>query len=278
MRLPPVVLALLMAAAATLTTVPSATADAKIPCPRPSASANTDSFDTEVTCTASGDGSTVQGTSSDGSTFTFKPICEKDQGSVNPQVFGGCTGQLECGTNGIIYAVTITSPDGTVESFNECFDTPRRRPGPDEVAAAFAQVPVPSSTVVVQPPGGRTLVNLPTVMSTVATPFDEAVDLRGYVVRFSISPTSFVWHHGDGTTQVTDDPGRPWRTGDDPASLVNHVYASTDADLEVSVDTVWTATWSLDGVDQGPVDGEVTSAGSAVLLDVVEAAPQLVLR
>ena len=265
-------------AGAAFTIVPAAGADTSIPCPKPTASSGDKHFEAAASCNSDGEGSTVQGTSSDGSTFTFKPICEKDQGLVNPQVFGGCTGQLECGDSGIIYLVTITRPDGTVESFNECFDTPRRHPGPGEVAAAFAKVPVPSSTVVVQPPGGRTLVNLPTVMSTVATPFEAAVDLRGYVVRFSISPTSFVWHHGDGTTQVTGDPGRPWQTGDDPAALVNHVYASTDADLEVSVDTVWTATWSLDGVDQGPVEGEVTAAGSPVGLDVVEAAPQLVLR
>lgn len=256
----------------------SAAGDTSIPCPRPVAAASTDSFDAEVTCTATGDGSTVQGTSFDGSTFTFKPICEKDQGSVNPQVFGGCTGQLECGENGIIYTVTITRPGGAVESYNECFDTPRRRPGVREVAAAFADVPVPSAAVRVQPPGGRTLVNLPTVMSTVAEPFEASVDLRGYVVTFTITPATFAWHHGDGTSQATSDPGRPWHQGDEPTSLVHHVYVSTASGLGVRVDTTWTATWSLDGVDQGPVDGAVTSTGTPVSLDVVEAAPQLVLR
>lgn len=220
----------------------------------------------------------MQGTSSDGSTFTFTPICEKDYGSVNPQVFGGCTGQLECGTSGIIYAVTITRPDGSVESYNECFDTPRRLPGPREVAREFRQVPVARSTVVVQPPGGTTLVNLPTVMSTTAEPFTARRVIRGFVVVFTIAAEEFTWHHGDGTSHSTSDPGRSWQRGDEPADLVHHVYARTADGLAVSVDVTWGATWKLDGVDQGPVEGTVTTTGEPVDLGVVEASPQLVLR
>lgn len=263
-----------------ISSVPSvaAAADPAIPCPAPATGAGANEFQAETSCVAVGDDGSVQGTASDGSTFTLKPICEKDYGSVNPQNFAGCSGQLECGTNGIIYLVTINRPDGTVESYNQCFDTPRRRPGPDEVAREFRQVPVARSVVTVQPPGGRTLVNLPTVLSTTAEPFTARRVIRGYEVVFTIAAEKFAWRHGDGTSQSTSDPGRPWQRGDEPTELVNHVYSQTANRLGVSVDVTWGATWSLDGVDQGPVQGTVTTTGDPVRLDVVEAAPQLVLR
>ena len=69
---------------------------------------------------------------------------------------------------------------------------------------------LPESTINVQPPGGETLVNLPTILSTSAERHQIPVHL-GRVnidVLLEVWPSSFVWHHGDGTSQSTTTPGK----------------------------------------------------------------------
>jgi hypothetical protein len=150
-----------------------------------------------------------------------------------------------------------------------------RAPGPGEASAALRTVPLPQSRIKIQPPDGETLVNLATVFSTSAAAFDAPVTLLGRNVVLHIVPAQFTWHHGDGTSQTTTQPGTPWAEGSDAASLIHHVYTARATDLAVSLDTTWTATWTLDGIDQGAVPGSVTRTGPPVSLDVLEARPVL---
>jgi hypothetical protein len=46
--------------------------------------------------------------------------------------------------------------------------------------------------------------------------------------------------------------------------------------MPVSVDTTWSASWSLNGNDMGEVPGTVTIEGDSTLLDALEAPPVLV--
>ena len=130
------------------------------------------------------------------------------------------------------------------------------------------------------PPGGETLVGFPTAMYTEASAFDEEVEFFGGRIRvvLHIVPSSYLWHHGDGSTQATDWPGRAWRPsdGEEQAGLITHAYVAKDANLPVSVDTTWSATWELNGRDMGAVPGTVTIEGVPEVLDVLEAKPTLV--
>lgn len=146
-----------------------------------------------------------------------------------------------------------------------------------QVLQRFRQIPLPASTITIQPPGGKTLVNLETIYSTTATPFTRTITFfNGQItVDLTITPTSFTWHHGDNTTQTTTDPGQPWSPDADPADLITHTYTTTATNLRPRVDTTWSATWTMNGQDQGPVDGTVTRPGTPTPLDVHQAKPKL---
>jgi hypothetical protein len=150
---------------------------------------------------------------------------------------------------------------------------------PGEVLKAFKRVDLPKSTINVQPPGGETLVNLPTILSTSAERHQVPVRLAAVNLDITLEvwPSSFVWHHGDGTSQETATPGKPWTEGADTAELITHTYAKTSDGLDLSVDTTWSAQFKVGGQpDWRPVNGTVTIAGSPVNVAVLEAKPQLV--
>lgn len=150
---------------------------------------------------------------------------------------------------------------------------------PAEVLRAFKEVTLPDSTITVQPPGGETLVNLPTILSTSAERHQIPVHL-GRVdldVLLEVWPSNFAWNHGDGTSQSTTTPGKRWTEGADMADLITHTYAKTSEGLDLRVDTTWSAQFKVVGQpDWRPVDGTVTIAGAPVTVAVFEAKPQLV--
>lgn len=158
-------------------------------------------------------------------------------------------------------------------------------PGPPQpqltlamIQQAFAQVPVPSSQIVVQPPDGETLVHFPTIYSTEAPSFVESLTLLGRRVDLQIRPVSYLWVHGDGTTQTTDWPGRAWQRGVDMGEYLSHDYDRTATGLDLRVDVTWTADFRVDGGAWQPVNGTVSVTGPSEQLNVLEADPLLVGR
>ncbi len=141
------------------------------------------------------------------------------------------------------------------------------------VQRAFERVPLPDSDVVVQPPGGETLVGLPTIFSTQAESFTETVTLLGRDVELDITPSSYRWSHGDSTVQTTDWPGQAWSRGEN--RYVTHTYDDT-ARLATRVDTTWSARYRVDGGAWQEVPGTVTIEGAASPLRVRSASPHLV--
>src|SRR5690606_13086218 len=91
--------------------------------------------------------------------------------------------------------------------------------GPGEVLEEVRRIGFPRLRVSIQPEGS-TLVNLETIFHTSAAPFERSVDILDSTVDLRAEPASFTWHHGDGTTQSTTTPGRPY-----PAMDVIHQYA-----------------------------------------------------
>jgi len=146
---------------------------------------------------------------------------------------------------------------------------------------AFEKVELPESKINVQPPGGETLVNFKTILSTQAERHQVNVSLKkvNLDILLEVWPSHFVWKHGDGTTQESTIAGLTWTEGADVdgEGFVTHVYTQTLKAAQVSVDTTWSAQFKVVGAaDWRPVNGTVTKVGEPVALTVREATPELV--
>lgn len=137
------------------------------------------------------------------------------------------------------------------------------------VLEAFRRVPVPELRSVTQP-GDKTLVNFDTIFFAEADGFTRTVSILGRSVRLDVSPESFRWEFGDGTSATTATAGAPY-----PSKDVVHRYADARVTVQHRVVVTWGATWSLDGGAPRPVAGTVTTTGPATALRVAEAVPAL---
>jgi hypothetical protein len=146
---------------------------------------------------------------------------------------------------------------------------------PALVLQAFRRVPLPEPRLSIQPPKGKTLVGLETIFSTKAEPFTRTLNLLGRAVTLRIEPSSFLWRHGDCTTQTTDWAGKAWdHDSPDIDGYLTHVYEHT-GEVRPSVEVTWSAEFRVGGGAWREVNGTVTRAGSPVALSVLEGQPVL---
>ena len=75
------------------------------------------------------------------------------------------------------------------------------------VLQAFQRIPLPHLRSVTQP-DEKTLVNFDTIFYVDADQFQRTLTLLGRRVTLAITPSTFTWHHGDGTTRRDQRPGR----------------------------------------------------------------------
>ena len=206
---------------------------------------------------------TAQTTCAQPSGPTYQQVWEGDNASPTPPppplyvagVAGGCLGDPEVCTPDVDPATPITQVT---------------------VLRALRRIDLPASRLVVQPPGGKTLVNFDTLFRTEAEPFTRTVRLVGHRVDLEITPSSFTWRHGDGTAQTTASPGRAFRRGVPMEEYVSHRYEDAHVTMRPAVDTTYSARFRVDGGPWRDVDGTVTISGSGVDLRVVEGRPTLV--
>lgn len=164
----------------------------------------------------------------------------------------------------------------------QCIAAPTATVGPAQsmnalMLEAVRRVRPPAVEVVVQPPGGQTLVNLDTIFSAEAETFTRPVWLLGRRVLLRVTPSRFTWVHGDGSRQVTLKPGLEYRPGVSMDRYVSHRYLDAGRTVHPRVDVGYTARYSLNGGSSWRnVTGVVTIAGPASDLEVVEARPVLV--
>lgn len=146
---------------------------------------------------------------------------------------------------------------------------------PGRILEAFRRIPVPEPSIGVNPVGGRTLVNFDTILHTEAEPFTETVQLLGRRVTFDIEPSEFTWSTGQGDGFTTSDPGQPYRESLPMSAYVTHRYLRA-GDVQLGLETTWSARWRVGDGPWRPVDGVVTTTSAPVPLEVVTARPQLV--
>jgi len=138
-------------------------------------------------------------------------------------------------------------------------------------AKEFKRIGWPASTLVVQPPGGRTLVNLETIFYTTnARPITQTVTVAGQRLEIEATPTSYRWIFGDGESATTSSPGHAY-----PDQDVTHTYREVAA-VSARVDTVYSGRYRVADGDWQTIAATVTVAGAAQELSVVEAKPKLV--
>ncbi len=119
-----------------------------------------------------------------------------------------------------------------------------------------------------------TLVNLRTTFYTKVAAFDRSFVLLGFHVDVHITPASYIWTWGDGSTTTSHGPGRPY-----PARDVTHTYLhATDpgVTLPLRVDVAYRAEFRIDGGDWNSVTDQLVIAGTTRQLPVKQASAVLV--
>ncbi|MBZ5737326.1 hypothetical protein [Nocardioides mangrovi] len=141
---------------------------------------------------------------------------------------------------------------------------------PGIVASAFRRLPLPGAELVVQPPGGRTLVNFDTNFYTERGEMTRVVHLLGQRVELRIRPSSYGWRFGDGASQQSDGPGARY-----PHLEITHRYLRKGR-VQPSVAVTYAADFRVGDGPWRPVAGTVTIPGRTEALRVVTARPVLV--
>lgn len=143
---------------------------------------------------------------------------------------------------------------------------------PAAAARAFREMQIAPSAVNVQPPDGRTLVNVDTIVFTERQPRTMSTNLFGIPVEIRALPTSYSWDFDDGSTPlVTTDPGAPY-----PAHTVAHAYVKPGK-ATISLTTTWRGQFRLAGEPTWrDVAGEATTVSPSDSLEILEARARLV--
>lgn len=212
-------------------------------------------------------------------TYSLEPVCIRGNGGPLGAYYG-CADQQTCGDDGVEYWLWATEANGSSSNLGStCIEPDEAAPQavltPGRILEAFRRIPVPESPIGVNPVGGRTLVNFDTILHTEAEPFTETVQLLGRRVTFDIEPSEFTWSTGQGDGFTTSDPGQPYRASLPMSAYVTHRYLRA-GDVQLGLQTTWTARWRVGNGPWRPVDGTVTIDSAPVRLEVVTARPQLV--
>lgn len=143
---------------------------------------------------------------------------------------------------------------------------------PEEVEERFEQQALPVLDVSYQPPDVG-FVNFPEIFYTTGqTEAQFVVDIRGFTVTIDAEVTEYLWHTGDPGTPLLsgDDPGAPY-----PNETVTHAYPGPGT-YPVSLEAIWTATYSYDAEGPFAVPGARNQVGPTVEVTIAEARPVLV--
>lgn len=136
---------------------------------------------------------------------------------------------------------------------------------------AFRATVIPKSKLVIQPPGGKTLINFETLYRTNAKAFTRSFRLLGQRVQLRITPASYTWVTGSGEKFSTTDPGVAYDESRPMSDYVSYNYEHPAEELHPRVDVTWTAQFRVGHGKWRRVQGSVTTTGPEADLKVIEA-------
>jgi hypothetical protein len=143
---------------------------------------------------------------------------------------------------------------------------------PGKVYAEMKKLSWPEAVLTIQPPDGRTLVNLKTnFLTTTTESVTQRVTLLGQQVAIEATPVDYTWHFGDGETHHGADPGAPY-----PDLRITHVYVEAEVTVTPSVDVTYQGRYRVNGGVWQDIPETLTVEGTPVELEVLTATPHLV--
>jgi hypothetical protein len=140
---------------------------------------------------------------------------------------------------------------------------------PALVLNALRRIGLPAIQVRTQP-HDKTLVNFDTIFYAKPQTLTRTITLLGQRVAVEARPSQYNWHHGDGTTATTTDPGAPY-----PAKDIVYDYTDAHTTVQTSVDVTYTARFRVGGGGWQDIPETVTITGPASNLRISEATPLL---
>ena len=158
---------------------------------------------------------------------------------------------------------------------SRCLDPTQAHVGevviPQLTSAELRRLPVPAGTSVIEPPGGKALINLPVnVYATTPEPTTLRTTVMGLDMVIALYPTSYTWDFGDGTVVgPTSDPGGPY-----PNLTNSHVYRKP-GNYAVTMTTTYRAEYAVNDGAAQPVTGQSAVSSPASQLRLYSASAEL---
>jgi hypothetical protein len=187
--------------------------------------------------------------------YDYSPVCDGVCHSPTAQKLSdsvGCQGN----ETAVWVAFKTVNPPGvwTLQGPPECL-TAAQQLGFDPaqlqatVDSYFQRIPLPAPTLRLAP-ADNAVVNLPEIVSADApaqTTF--TVDVAPFPTVTIVTKVNWEWDFGDGTTLETTSPGRPYDANEpDATDYISHAYLSASDGWALSVTSVWTATYTVQGI------------------------------
>ncbi|WNM23637.1 hypothetical protein [Demequina capsici] len=133
----------------------------------------------------------------------------------------------------------------------------------EAILTEWAQLDPGVPPLTVQPDQDWVYSTIPTIVYVDPTPVTINDTLLGIPVQIRATPTSYRWTWGDGDTTTTTDPGKPY-----PHQTVSHEYLYVTGDVDLTLHTTWSGSYSINGSTWIDIDGTITSTSSPRTLTV----------
>jgi hypothetical protein len=212
-------------------------------------------FPGSTTGSPPGSGSVGSGPTGPFTRYAYTPLCDATCASPELQAtsdLANCTAPATAVW--VTVEVVGSGVPPTLTGPAECL-TPNERPPydpgqiPAMVANYFEHIPLPEPGLHIAP-ADNAVVNLPEIVSAdppAVTTF--TVDQAPFPLVTITATVQWAWDFGDGTTLVTTSPGKAY-DGSAPANggYVTHTYKTANEAWPLTVTSVWTATYTVQGV------------------------------
>lgn len=140
----------------------------------------------------------------------------------------------------------------------------RKPPTAGQINTAVRQLIFPGFAVETQP-AQETLINFDTILFTEPRNYSRSINLLGYQISLRAEPIRFKWVHGDGTTQLSNSPGKSY-----PNQNVTHRFAKSGT-MNLRVDTIYSVRYRIGNGGWQTLNSTISAPGPVTRITVREA-------